>query len=425
MNNLLIDIISSIVVNFFFMQYFSSYDKSKKGYIRAALFLLISMTVALINQLNNPFLNLMFTVISFVIIKSIIHDAPYSHNIVNDIFIVLSGLFIDSFCYFMSGAIYGVNSSSLYFFRSVSSSVMLIFFGSLFLRIFKKSSFSKVPKVEVLIFFLVSLFSLVLIYIFSIEYDYLELEIHKFFTIMIIFCLILLDLLIFHYMGYISKHYDIKEILYLENQRSKLTTKHYTSLKEQYDATRNLIHDFNNHLISVKTAYSVNNPIIAEKLILQFKDSCIETQLNFNTGIILLDIILNDKYLLASNLGIDFKFIIEDSVPNILSELDLITVFGNILDNAIEANNLTCKVRYKHIEIKIFMVESTMVIGIQNSCENKLRYDGSTLISTKNNHHGIGITSINKTIMKYNGNFNIEISDNICTTLIYLPILDF
>lgn len=104
---------------------------------------------------------------------------------------------------------------------------------------------------------------------------------------------------------------------------------------------------------------------------------------------------------------------------NFISELDTITIFGNLYDNAIEANEIIYKNKY--IKTAIYQVNQMIVIRIENSCKNNIEYIGEKIKTTKKEHDGIGIGNIKRTLKKYNGIFDIKINNEHCSIIITLP----
>lgn len=59
---------------------------------------------------------------------------------------------------------------------------------------------------------------------------------------------------------------------------------------------------------------------------------------------------------------------------------------------------------------------------MENSFNGELKQRKSKLISTKNNHDGVGINIVQSTVEKYNGIFSIKHKDNIFKAEITIPI---
>ncbi|MFR2767514.1 MAG: GHKL domain-containing protein [Thomasclavelia sp.] len=117
---------------------------------------------------------------------------------------------------------------------------------------------------------------------------------------------------------------------------------------------------------------------------------------------------------------IEFTFKMEILDISFISEIDLITIFGNIYDNAIEANKENNSEKF--IRTAIYKIGEMLVIRIENSCNNTLEYDGSRIKSTKKNHKGIGMNNIKEAVKKYNGIFQIYIVKRKCRVIISIPI---
>lgn len=421
---ILFNFISCLIINYIFFWYFlTKFSISIKLRTVILLIIMVSASTAIINQLNQPFLNLIFTFISLMIIKSRIFKLNIFFNLKDDIILFFIIVFLDSLCYFIVGLFISDNSLlTINYFRICSSSILLVFFYSIVNKLFNDSKLNKVPKGELLIFFLITLFSILLIYIFSLEYDYIELPTHKFFTIFIIVGLIFVDIIVFHYLEYINTLNEIKEQKLLEEQQKEISERYYDNLKVQYHNTRQLIHDFKNHLQMIDIAYTQKNYSLAKKLINLY---CIESSnsiLLLETNSEILNIILSDKIKTAKKLGINLCFNMEANINlDFINELDMITIFANLIDNAIEATNLLNNKIDKNILLNIYEVNEMLIILIENSCKNTLNYKNSKLISTKNGHKGIGFSNVEKTIKKYKGTADIEIKNSKCTVLLSLP----
>lgn len=134
----------------------------------------------------------------------------------------------------------------------------------------------------------------------------------------------------------------------------------------------------------------------------------------------ILDMILYDKEREANKHNICFDFKMEIIDLSFISDIDIITIFGNLYDNAIEAN--ICDFDYKYINTSIYQIKQTIIIRIENSCINHLSYSGRKIKSTKNNHSGLGLNNIKRKLENYDGFFNISIQDNKCIVIISIPI---
>ena len=146
-----------------------------------------------------------------------------------------------------------------------------------------------------------------------------------------------------------------------------------------------------------------------------------------NPGNQVIDALLNTKYSIAKENGIQFllKIFIPEELP--VNQCDLGVVLGNALDNAIEATE-KCTGNDKDIEIAMGIKKQSLVLVIKNPYEGYLKQDKiGKLISTKNDfrRHGYGISSIQKVADKYGGDVIIETQDGKFVLTVMMNIGDF
>lgn len=97
-----------------------------------------------------------------------------------------------------------------------------------------------------------------------------------------------------------------------------------------------------------------------------------------------------------------------------INEQDLITLLGNLLENAFEACRRQRELpRFVDIKAGISGTDSFMIV-VSNSYEGEIIEKEDGIISSKREHQiGIGIPSIKKIVSKYNGITNITYDDKI------------
>lgn len=173
-------------------------------------------------------------------------------------------------------------------------------------------------------------------------------------------------------------------------------------------------HNLVNELIVLKNGIETNDE---EKVISNLNriinDFNISESIS-NSGNSTVDALINFKYALAKEYGINFllKIHVPDELP--IDQCDLGVVLGNTLDNAIEATK-DCEVHEKTIEISMGIKKEAWVLLIKNPYEHKLLLDrNGNLLSTKQDkkQHGYGLTSVIRIAEKYNGEVITDYSEN-------------
>ena len=97
-----------------------------------------------------------------------------------------------------------------------------------------------------------------------------------------------------------------------------------------------------------------------------------------------------------------------------MSFSDICCLFGNILDNAIEAVSKIEDKEKRVITLKLVEKANMVYIHVSNYHENKLQFkNGLPLTSKKSSGHGFGTKSIKFIVEKYNGNLTIKDQNNL------------
>lgn len=101
-----------------------------------------------------------------------------------------------------------------------------------------------------------------------------------------------------------------------------------------------------------------------------------------------------------------------------ISDSELIILFGNLLENALEACGKTTDSQ-KYILLKIIRRENKIVLLCENSYDGIIREQGNQIVSRKENG-GIGLSSIRGIVQKYNGQMKIENAGKVFRIRAYL-----
>ncbi|MRZ81835.1 GHKL domain-containing protein [Paeniclostridium sordellii] len=196
---------------------------------------------------------------------------------------------------------------------------------------------------------------------------------------------------------------------------------YYLNLQESQDRVKRLYHDMNNHMLCIKSMSSeqedLNNYIDGiSKNLNEFKEI-------YNTGNMILDIILNEKKAKCNENNISFSCDINFSKCSFIEMTDVCSIFSNILDNAIEACNKINNDE-KYIKIRGTVVKSYYVIRCENSKINKVKIKNNKIITSKKDKfiHGIGLKSVKSSLKKYDGELEIEDFEGEFLLQIYIPI---
>lgn len=210
----------------------------------------------------------------------------------------------------------------------------------------------------------------------------------------------------------IQKHRE--EQLFAERQ------KQYEQSKKNIEIVNQKIHDFKQEIIALKKMDEKEQDEALKETIksIQIYDS------SYHTGNDAFDTILTEKKLIAEKSEIMMTVIADGKLLEFINLMDIYVLFGNILDNAIEACNKLEDKDKKVISLNIKENAGFVYIEQNNYYVGEIKRVNGQFITSKEDakHHGFGIKSIEHIVKKYNGVSTLNISDNIFSLRILLPI---
>lgn len=214
---------------------------------------------------------------------------------------------------------------------------------------------------------------------------------------------------------------NIKNQMKIIEKIQKKESNQYKISKETIDMINIKCHDFRHQIREFGDNQKIDNEAInnLNKLI-RIYDSTYHTE---NEA---LNVILNEKTLLCNNKNIRFTCIVDGNALNFIENEDIYSLFGNLIDNSIEAVNQLDD-NEKIISLKIKQVGNIVSISIKNGYKGKIQMENNLPLSKKedNIHHGFGMKSIKMVCEKYNGNLRLNIENNIfIVTILFIKRSD-
>lgn len=407
-------IISFILLSYLDDKYISKYKKN--FYI--SFYIIFFIGISIINFFDIPLLNLICNLLCFIFIDLIAYKHESIFDFYRDVIYFFLLIFLDTITFFIVGLIYQSNEN-INIFRILSASLIVLFFNMILRRYISFTEIENIPVKEIIIYLIITTFYIFVMYILSINYDLLNNKFSKGIILFFVIGQIIIDVIIYYYLNFVGLSYKMKNKIIEANQQLEIKRIYYTNLKKSYEENRKIIHDFKNYILVLENTYEKNKNV-ADNLKEQLYKTLDTSKAKYRTSSEILDIILMDKENEAIKKEIEFVYKMEILDISFISEIDIITIFGNLYDNAIEAN--TGNDKKKYIKTAIYKMGEMLIIRVENSCNNKLKYVGGKIKSTKDNHCGLGLNNICQSVKKYNGDFQIDISEKNCRVIISIPI---
>ena len=173
---------------------------------------------------------------------------------------------------------------------------------------------------------------------------------------------------------------------------------YYEERLRDEERIRSIYHDMKNHLLVLESSQATDE---TRRMAQELRSQIADYENYIHTGNDFLDIIIRDKAEKARAKHIDFSAFIDFGGVDFIEPLDISTLFGNGIDNAIEASEKLPD-EQRVILVKAGKVQNFVSILIENNCSDKVHTDGHT---TKGDKflHGFGISNMKKAAEKYGG----------------------
>lgn len=182
-------------------------------------------------------------------------------------------------------------------------------------------------------------------------------------------------------------------------QHIKSQSKHLDEILVMQNQLKSFRHDIKNHYIAL-AGYFDSGDLEGGKNYIDKINGEITKKDVVDTGNIALDAIISTKKALAEEKGIIFESTVQIPEHLPIDAADICIVFGNSLDNAIEACE-KIKNGEKKIHLSVIYEDDSILCKIVNSIETEKKITFKSTKKDKKNH-GIGIENIKQALSKYN-----------------------
>lgn len=197
-------------------------------------------------------------------------------------------------------------------------------------------------------------------------------------------------------------------------------------MAESQETVRHIYHDLKNHIIVLRSTQG--DAANFEEYLRAIDDELHAYENVFNTGNSLLDSLLREKAQQAQKFSVELKIYVDFSAGGFVNPMDISVIFGNALDNAIEAAAKLEDPRQRLVSVKAGAMSGMLTIKIVNcfdSVFHALQPEGEGFATTKpdGERHGIGLRSIQHSVNKYGGTLSYGVEAEYYFALkILLPI---
>lgn len=207
----------------------------------------------------------------------------------------------------------------------------------------------------------------------------------------------------------INKDNEIKTKLLLSEQKANLYKQNIINSNSQIETIKLLKHDMKNNISCIDALIEEENYDEAHNICHSLTNKYTSIGTIVNTENYLLNAVLNVEIEKAKSYEIPVKISITNDLKMFKNSSDIISLIGNILDNAISYLSKN-KVKNNEINFSTGYEGSYSVIKCRNNILDSVLFNNPSLKTDKEDkdNHGKGITIINSIAHKYNGDVIIK-----------------
>lgn len=223
--------------------------------------------------------------------------------------------------------------------------------------------------------------------------------------------------------AYHVQRMDLRVRLELESVQNILNNQYvqYKQSREAMDLINYKYHDLKHHIIALRAQESSRE---REAYLDKMEEEIREYEAQNKTGNQVLDTLLTTKQLYCMKHKILLTCVVDGTLFDFMDVMDICSIFGNALDNAIECEKKIQDKERRMIHLSAFSQKNFLIIRFENYCEETLEFTSDLPVTTKSNSrfHGYGLKSLRYTVHKYGGEVHISNEDNCFCLKILIPM---
>lgn len=196
--------------------------------------------------------------------------------------------------------------------------------------------------------------------------------------------------------------------------QGELLKEHYQKLEEMAEENRQLLHDVKNHFLILQEMEREKDWEELHQYLSEAGALYLDVKKFRWTGNQMMDLVLSRKKAEAEQKGIVFE-LSGTSVRDLpMTDSEIVSLLGNLLDNAVEACERITDHAQRRIQVMVEQKGNLLRIQIENSVEEAPVVVRGKIATTKKNKslHGYGLQNVKRVVNRYEGNMGMRIQEN-------------
>ncbi|MBQ8967003.1 GHKL domain-containing protein [Ruminococcus sp.] len=203
------------------------------------------------------------------------------------------------------------------------------------------------------------------------------------------------------------------------NEKIKESQKaYYEGMLEREKETRKFRHDINNHVLCLRTLLDDGKYDEAEEYLSSMENRTENLRPTVSTGSELVNAITGDLMSRHENVSLEWEGHLPEYMD--ISDMDICTIFSNILDNAFTA---AAKCEAGRVRVRTAAAGPSLMITVVNDIPEPIQLRDSKLVTSKPNkrNHGFGVMNVKECAEKNGGKAEFSFDEKQFTAEVILP----
>lgn len=216
------------------------------------------------------------------------------------------------------------------------------------------------------------------------------------------------------------ENYSHQEVEALQNMLN-MQYANYCVSQESIDLINRKYHDLKHQIAILRSEVGTEQRL---EYLDQMEQEIRAYEAQNKTGNKVLDTILTSKSLRCQNQGIKLTCVADGALLDFMDVMDLSSLFGNALDNAIEGVSKVPEPEERLIHLSVTQEKQFLRIRVENRCQGQVELRRGLPGTTKKDKrfHGFGLKSICATAAKYGGSATVRAENSWFELRVLIPL---
>lgn len=207
----------------------------------------------------------------------------------------------------------------------------------------------------------------------------------------------------------------------LKQERAEGLAREYQALRRTYEDNAKLYHDLHNHIEAIYHCLAQGDIQAAERYCRDLRAPIQAISQAVYTGDKAIDYLIGSKLALAQQEGIATEVNVEYPPNTDIRSVDLTTILGNLLDNALEGAG-TAPASRRFLRLTIRRIHAMLILKVENGTGSTPLWEDGQLRTTKadKTRHGWGLKSVQTAAERYDGTLRTDCQDGVFRAVVIL-----